>query len=107
MESNPLIPFEYTSIYFKEEDEEHLIPRHLVDKIPKLAKIINDSFDNSASLKGVEPHAFSHLVRYISEDKLEHEAPLPEMIKVAKELEMSEAEAKLTDLFWRLQDTTN
>lgn len=102
------MPWEYATIRFP-DGEEHIIPRALLFKSPKIDKEIHHSPDNSIEITNkVASSTFYDLMRYLSGKHLPLDQDhLDKMVEAAHELEIPKEDIReltqLTYLFWRQQ----
>lgn len=98
--SSPLGSREYVTLRFSQEDEEHLIPRALLEKSRVITDLIRKSHDSHIQIKDIASATFEDLIHFISGN---HQTLEPErinlMIDAAHKLELNDAETQLTNLF--------
>lgn len=95
---------EYITIRFNAEDEEHLVPRNILDKSKKIQKLLEENGDSQPlQIDAVATETFFMLVHYINGLKTHRtDEELNKMIDAAKHLELSDTTLNLQKLAKRI-----
>lgn len=97
---------DYAHLKFPSEDVEHVVPSHLLAKMPLIQRLMETSADqDNLIIKEVAASVFEDLLHFLSGNPIELDASrLTSMIDAADVLEIKGAEKALTRLFWNQQE---
>lgn len=95
---------ESITIKFKLEDEEHIVPKNILDKSKKIRKLLEEQGDSQPlQIESIASETFFMLVHYLNGLKVHRtDEEVQKMIEAAKHLELTDDTLKLQKLAERI-----